>query len=73
MSGAKMWVDQVSGSSSGKLKGVLLATKTDLAERRRVSPKAGQDMATSLGLQYFECSSKDHVGVEEPFFYLASL
>ena len=51
---------------------VLLANKADLTERRVVPPKIGLDMATQLQLQYFECSAKDHTGVEEPFFYLAN-
>jgi len=70
---AKTWVEQVKQSSEAKtFPGVLLANKTDLTERRVVSPKIGLDMATQLQLQYFECSAKDHTGVEEPFFYLAN-
>ena len=60
------------GGSGGKVPGVLVATKADLRDRRTVSPKSGSDMASQLGMQYFECSSKDHEGVEEPFFYLAN-
>ena len=70
---AKTWVEQVKQSSEAKtFPGVLLANKSDLTERRVVPPKIGLDMATQLQMQYFECSAKDHTGVEEPFFYLAN-
>ena len=55
-----------------KLVGVLLANKTDLTERRMVSPKVGSELAGQLGLMYFECSAKDYTGVEDPFYYLAN-
>ena len=48
---------------NGKLFGVLIANKTDLDDRRRrVSPKVGHELATQLGLVYFECSAKDFQG-----------
>ena len=37
--------------------GVLVASKTDLEERRVVSRKSGQEFAESKGLKYFECSA----------------
>ena len=37
-----------------------------------VSPKVGSELAQQLGLMYFECSSKDYSGVEDPFYYLAN-
>ncbi|CAN8008428.1 unnamed protein product [Ixodes pacificus] len=52
--------------------GILVGTKADLKERRSVSLKGAQEMAKRIGFQYFECSSKEAEGVQEPFFYLAS-
>ena len=68
---AKEWVGRVRGSGPA-LPGVFLAAKADLGDRRVVAPKPGAEAAAALGLQYFESSSKDHTGVEEPFFYLAN-
>ncbi|KAJ9577623.1 hypothetical protein L9F63_005810 [Diploptera punctata] len=51
--------------------GVLFGNKTDLMERRVVSPKVGAAVAEKLGLTYFEGSAKENKGVEEPFFLLA--
>ncbi len=71
-------VHSAKGSSDGgedgnkRLPGVLLANKSDLKERRVISPKLGSDLAQQLGLMYFECSCKDYAGVEDPFYYLAN-
>ena len=56
------WVELVSHSAkkeqgennNAKLTGVLLANKTDLQDRRIISPKLGTDLAGQLGLMYFE-------------------
>ena len=55
-------------SGDGKAVGVLIANKTDLDDRRRrVSPKVGHELATQLGLVYFECSAKDFQGMLSSF------
>ena len=41
-----------------------MSFQADLGDRRVVSPKAGAELAASLGLQYFESSAKDQTGVE---------
>lgn len=71
------WVELVtrsmkSSSGNKSLTGVLLANKTDLANRRRISPKVGSELAQQLGFMYFEGSCKEYKGVEEPFYYLAN-
>ena len=74
------WVDMVAqclkaekgDNNNTKLTGVLVANKTDLEDRRVVSPKVGSDLAQQLGLMYFECSAKDFKDVENPFYYLAN-
>ncbi|KAK4293581.1 hypothetical protein Pmani_033736 [Petrolisthes manimaculis] len=59
------------GNNDG-LRGVVFANKTDLTNRRKISPKAGRDLANSLGLMYFEGSVKDQKGIDAPFFYLVN-
>ncbi|OQR78772.1 intraflagellar transport protein 27-like, partial [Tropilaelaps mercedesae] len=51
--------------------GVLVACKTDLADRRTVTTSQGEATAQELGLRYFECSVKDGSNIDAPFFYLA--
>jgi transport family protein 27 len=59
-------------NNNTKLTGVLIANKTDLEDRRIISPKVGAELAQQLGLLYFECSAKDFKDVENPFYYLAN-
>lgn len=73
------WVDLVvqyikssTANDNVKYAGVLVANKTDLEDRRVVSPKVGAEVAQQLGLLYFECSAKDFKDVENPFYYLAN-
>ncbi|KAM7295820.1 intraflagellar transport protein 27 homolog [Ixodes scapularis] len=68
-----LWADRLSKKcGSNHPIGILVGTKADLKERRSVSLKGAQEMAKRIGFQYFECSSKEAEGVQEPFFYLAS-
>ena len=39
---------------------VLVANKTDLDQRRIISPKEGKDLAMANGMEYFECSAVSH-------------
>ena len=56
-------------SGKDKVIGVLIANKTDLDDRRRrVSPKLGHELATQLGLVYFEGSAKDFQGTIKQYF-----
>ncbi|XP_077491014.1 intraflagellar transport protein 27 homolog isoform X2 [Amblyomma americanum] len=67
------WAARLSKNSTcGPKIGVLVGTKGDLKERRRVSPKEAQEMAERIGFHYLESSAKEAEGVQEPFFYLAS-
>ncbi|XP_049273694.1 ras-related protein Rab-27B-like [Rhipicephalus sanguineus] len=67
------WASRLSKNSTcGPKIGVLVGTKADLKERRRISSKEGQEMAEKIGFHYVESSAKEGEGVQEPFFYLAS-
>lgn len=67
------WLQRVKQQSPDvTIPGVLIAHKTDLDQRRIVSPKMGMDFAASHGLKYFECSAKEMQGVDAPFYYLAN-
>ena len=52
------WLEGIKqGTNTLPFTGILLANKTDLTERRVISPKAGQELAKTMGLMYFECSA----------------
>ena len=73
LTAAKTWIETMrEWSEVTNMPGVIIGNKTDLTERRSVPAKAGLDTATALKVQYLECSAKDNVGVEDPFFYLAN-
>ncbi len=46
---------------------ILVGTKCDLTESRAVSPEEGQEIAESLGVQYFETSAKDNINIKQTF------
>nr|AGM32834.1 putative GTP-binding protein RAY-like protein [Coptotermes formosanus] len=75
LNSVSQWVALVHNSLPDKAAsttpGVLFGNKTDLVDRRVVSPKAGSALAEKLGLVYFEGSAKENQGIEEPFFLLA--
>ena len=53
---------------------VLLANKIDLpADQHEVSRDKGLSLASKYGIQFFEVSAKDGVGVAEAFQHLAAL
>ncbi|RXG50738.1 Intraflagellar transport protein 27-like protein [Armadillidium vulgare] len=54
------------------VKGILFGNKTDLVNRRRVTPKTGNELAKKLGLTYFEGSGKEQQGIDTPLFFLAN-
>ncbi|KAI9220292.1 P-loop containing nucleoside triphosphate hydrolase protein [Blastocladiella britannica] len=59
--------------TSSPLLGCLVATKCDITDSRRVvQAQQAQDVARSLNLEYFECSSKTNTEVESPFFFIAN-
>jgi GTPase SAR1 family protein len=61
LNSASQWVALVHNSIPDKAActtpGVLFGNKTDLVDRRVVSPKAGSALAEKLGLVYFEGSA----------------
>jgi hypothetical protein len=51
---------------------ILCGNKTDLAEQRSVETAQAQDLATSLGMLFFECSAKQGENVTEMFMTAAN-
>lgn len=46
---------------------VLVGNKSDLTESRSISTERGQEVADSLGIQYFETSAKDGIHINQTF------
>ena len=63
-----IWYRRLLDENGGEqLPGVLVANKMDLRERTCVSRQDGQGMAQNMGMQFFETSALDGVGVDDPF------
>ena len=50
------------------LSGALVAIKTDLKQRRVISTKQGRELASSKGLEYFECSAVSQISFQSTLF-----
>ena len=46
---------------------ILVGNKCDLTESRAVSTEDGNEVAESLGIQYFETSAKDNINIKQTF------
>ena len=46
---------------------ILVGNKCDLTESRAVTTDEGQEIADSLGVQYFETSAKDNINIKQTF------
>lgn len=52
---------------------VLVGNKTDLVSSRQVTKAEAAALADHYGIEYFETSAKDDIGVAQPFIELATL
>lgn len=68
----RQWYEGVRQQNGGKqLTGVVVANKIDLENRAQVGPQDGHAFAESIGFDFFEVSTLQCKGVEEPFKCLA--
>ena len=44
---------------------VLVGNKSDMIDQRAISTEQAQELAASLGFQYFETSAKDNINVSQ--------
>ena len=55
-----------------KVIGIVLANKTDLADRQVVTADDGLQLAKKFKMRHFECSAKEKRGIEDAFLHLVS-
>ena len=46
---------------------ILVGNKCDLSQNRAVTTEEGNEVAESLGIQYFETSAKDNINIKQTF------
>lgn len=66
------WFNEVKKNSINMPVLILCGTKTDLISEREISYNEGENKAKFLGMKFFECSSKDKLGIENIFEYIIS-
>ncbi|KAL3308246.1 Ras- protein Rab-3 [Cichlidogyrus casuarinus] len=67
------WVTQIKNYSWDNAKVVLVGNKCDLAAERAVSMERGRQLATHLGLEFFETSAKENINVKGVFERLVDI
>jgi len=61
------WAEEATKSAKPGTTGVLLGNKSDLGYRRTVTREQAEQLASRLGLRYFEVSAKTGLNVSEAF------
>ncbi|KAL7053708.1 hypothetical protein AAHC03_022683 [Spirometra sp. Aus1] len=67
------WVTQIKTYSWDNAQVVLVGNKSDLAAERAVSAERGRNLASSLGLKFFETSAKENINVKSVFELLVDM
>jgi Ras-related protein Rab-1A len=67
----EMWLNEVQRYASENAKRILVGTKSDLADRRKVAFSDAQEFTEKHGMEYIETSAKTGANVEVAFFNLA--
>jgi len=69
----KAWVDECrKACGHSKLRGVLVAAKSDMKDYAEVTQEEALELASQLGFGFFECSAATGRDVDAPFNFLAS-
>ncbi|KAL5247002.1 hypothetical protein ACHWQZ_G019013 [Mnemiopsis leidyi] len=73
LSAAVKWFERARNANKDfKMQGALVGNKCDLDLRRAIKASEAEETAANLGIPYFECSAKEGVQVDEPFYFLAN-
>jgi len=67
----EMWLTEIQRYSSEQAIRILVGTKSDLTDRRKVAYADAQEFAAKYGMEYIETSAKHGINVESAFLNLA--
>ena len=68
----RKWVDQIKNNAEDEIPKVLIACKIDRPDRK-ISKTDGENLASTLNMQYFETSAKANIGIDEIFAHMARM
>ena len=60
-------MESVAKHANSNITKILVGNKCDLDDQRQISYNEGEGLAKQFGLNYFECSAKSGVGIQECF------
>ena len=66
------WMETINENSGSKMSIVLIATKCDLKEDRKITKEEGEELAKKFGLHFYETSSKNNINIKEAFYDIAN-
>ncbi|CAI2381158.1 unnamed protein product [Moneuplotes crassus] len=61
------WIEHLNTTCKEPISMILCGTKSDLEDSRQVSTEEGKELANTLGVTFFEISSKDNQNIDELF------
>ncbi|XP_044010088.1 ras-related protein Rab-13-like [Aphidius gifuensis] len=65
------WLSLVNDRAPADVKKILLGTKCDIENKRKVPKERGEQLAVKYKMKFLETSSKMNINIEEAFFLLA--
>ncbi|XP_044010078.1 ras-related protein Rab-13-like [Aphidius gifuensis] len=65
------WLSLVNDRAPADVKKILLGTKCDIENKRKVPKERGEQLAAKYKMKFLETSSKMNINIEEAFFLLA--
>mmetsp|Transcript_1364 Transcript_1364/g.2476 ORF Transcript_1364/g.2476 Transcript_1364/m.2476 type:complete len:254 (+) Transcript_1364:1243-2004(+) len=64
------WVSQIQQHADVHVNKILVGNKCDMLDEKVVSTEEGQKLAKEFGIDFFECSAKNNINVEQAFIGL---
>ncbi|KAL4454681.1 hypothetical protein ABPG74_021886 [Tetrahymena malaccensis] len=65
------WMKQINERADPNVKKIIIATKIDMKDQRKVSTREGEELAERYGVKFFETSAKEGVNISEAFKCIA--
>lgn len=65
------WMKQINDRADPNVKKIIIATKIDAKDQRKVSTREGEELAERYGVKFFETSAKEGINIAEAFQCIA--
>ena len=64
----KTWIEQIiENSGNDEIIMILCGNKSDMENNRKVTKEEGENLAKNYGINFFECSAKNNININEIF------